>query len=302
MSSDVHASYPEDLNAAAGRVDDDGLGPPSPQRDEHDDEHEDDDVHYEDEADDEFDDDDVGAYDEYRTLSIAAVASLIFGILSLPLALPPVAVVSVLLVVPAMGALLGAFAWWNIASRPEEFTGKRLAMTGLGLSALMFFAAGAISLQLNKVAVPSRYTGRQVQFWELQPEEDININYLQRMRGANVPLPLPERALELDGQQVFITGYVYPGNQREGLDKFVLVRDMKKCCFGGQPKLTDMIEVTLADPLRVDYSMRRRGVGGTLHVHRTMQSRAQLTGVVYQLEADYLSPGAGVTGSAAGGS
>ena len=76
-----------------------------------------------------------------------------------------------------------------------------------------------------------------------------------------------------------------------------MVPDMGTCCFGGQPNLTDMIEVTLADPLRIDYSRWRRGVGGTLRVHKTMQSRNELTGVVYQLEADYLSEGPGKTGA-----
>jgi hypothetical protein len=91
---------------------------------------------------------------------------------------------------------------------------------------------------------------------------------------------------------------VYPGSQTEKLKKFVLVPDMKTCCFGGQPKLTDMIEVTLKDPLRVDFSYKRRGIGGVLKVHKSMQSRQQLTGVVYELQADYLSEGPGTTGSA----
>ena len=52
---------------------------------------------------------DESAYHEYRSLSIAAVAALIFGVLS-SLLLPVVAIASVLLVVPVMGVLLGLFA------------------------------------------------------------------------------------------------------------------------------------------------------------------------------------------------
>ena len=44
--------------------------------------------------------------------------------------------------------------------------------------------------------------------------------------------------------------------------------------------------------------MWRRGVGGTLRVHRTTRTHEKLTGVIYSLEADYLSKGPGVTGSA----
>lgn len=240
---------------------------------------------------------DKSAYHEYRSLSLAAVAALIFGILSVVM-LPVVIIASALLVVPVMGVLLGLFATWTIASRPDEFTGKRIALFGMGLSAVMFFGGAALNYQLNKIEVPPEYANSEVQFWELQSEEDIDIDYLSRMRGRYVELPLPERAMELDGQKVFITGYVYPGDQKTGLDKFVLVPDMGSCCFGGQPKLTDMIEVKLAEPLRIDYSMWRRGIGGTLRVHRAIQAREKLTGVIYSLEADYLSEGPGVTGSA----
>ena len=243
---------------------------------------------------------DEAAYHEYRSLSIAAVAALIFGLLS-AVVLPVVAVASVLLVVPVMGVLLGLFATWTIASRPEEFTGKRIALVGMGLSVVMFVAGIGLNHYLNRIQVPPEYADSEIHFWELQSEEDIDMNYLMSLQGQRVDLPLPERALELNGKKVFITGYVYPGEQKTGLDKFVLVPDMGSCCFGGQPKWTDMIEVKLAEPLRVDYSMWRRGVGGTLRVNRTLQAHEKLKGVIYSLEADYLSDGPGVTGSADNG-
>ena len=249
---------------------------------------------------DEFEDEQPGdesAYHEYRSLSIAAVAALIFGVLSVVI-LPVVVIAGVMLVVPVMGVLLGLFATWTIASRPDEFTGKRIALVGMALSIVMFISGAALNYQLNKIEVPTEYADAEVSFWELQSEEDIDANYLMRMRGRHVELPLPERALELDGQKVFITGYVYPGDQKAGLDRFVLVPDMGSCCFGGQPKWTDMIEVKLAEPLRVDYSMWRRGVGGTLRVNRTLQAHGKLQNVIYSLEADYLSEGPGVTGKA----
>ena len=246
---------------------------------------------------DDYDVADESAYHEYRSLSIAAVASLIFGVLSI-LLIPIIIIASALLIVPMLGVFLGLFATWTISSRPDEFTGKRLAITGIALSGVMFLAGAVLNYQLNKIEVPPEYVGKEVPFVELQATEDIDLNFVMQMRNRYFELPIPERAKELDGQKVFITGYGYPGDQKNGLDKFVLVPDMGQCCFGGQPKLTDMIEVKLKEPLRVDYSMWRRGVGGTLRVHPAIQAREQLTGVIYQLEADYLSEGPGVTGSA----
>lgn len=250
---------------------------------------------------DEFDDDASYEYDDqyeqYRTLSISAVTALIFGVLSL-LAVPVLSVFGAILVLPLMGVLLGLFAVWTVYSRPEEFTGQRIAATGLGLSAAMLLLGGVLNYQLNHIEVPAAYQDKQVYFWELQPQEEIDLTFLMQMRGRDIELPLPERAKSLDGKKVFITGYVYPGAQKSDLKKFVLVPDKGTCCFGGQPKLTDMIEVTLADPLRVDYSFWKRGVAGTLKVHSALQSRDQLTGVVYELQADYLSEGPGQTGNA----
>lgn len=232
-------------------------------------------------------------YDHYRTLSISAVATLLFGILSITAFASPV-----LLIVPAVGTALGLYAVWTVYSRRDEFTGQRLAITGLALSAFMLVAGTGVQWFLNRVEVPEHYLGKEVAFNELQPQENIDLNELKRLRNANLELPLPDRAEELNGKEVFITGYVYPGSQKDTLKKFVLVPDMKTCCFGGQPNLTDMIEVTLKDPLRVDFSYKRRGIGGILKVHKSMQSRDQLTGVVYELQADYLSEGPGKTGSA----
>ena len=95
-------------------------------------------------------------------------------------------------------------------------------------------------------------------------------------------------AIELDGDRVFVKGYVFPGGQKENLKQFVLVPDMGTCCFGGEPKLTDMIEVTLQEPLRVDFSYRKRKLGGTLKVDSKLKPVSGVNGVYYQLDVDYL--------------
>ena len=49
----------------------------------------------------------------------------------------------------------------------------------------------------------------------------------------------------LDGQRIFIKGYMYPTKELEGLNSFLLVKDTGQCCFGGNPAITDMIMVTM---------------------------------------------------------
>jgi hypothetical protein len=49
-----------------------------------------------------------------------------------------------------------------------------------------------------------------------------------------------------------------------------------------------MVEVTLTDPLRVDYSMRKRKLAGTLHINRRLKPVSGVGGVYYQLSADYV--------------
>ena len=100
---------------------------------------------------------------------------------------------------------------------------------------------------------------------------------------------VPPSALELEGKKIFIKGYVYPGRQKDGIRQFLLVRDQGDCCFGGNPKLTDRIQVTLEDPLVLSYAPRLHHLGGTFHVEP--QDKAidgAVGGVFYHLKADYL--------------
>jgi hypothetical protein len=213
--------------------------------------------------------DDDESFEDYRSLSGLAVAALIIGLCS-PLAF----FAPIFLLVPILGLLLGGLAIVRIWRESEYYTGTGLAVTGVLLSLALATTAGAMHTILGVLEVPEGYA--DVSFWDLQPDEN------------HPESPIPPSALELDGKKVFVKGYVYPGMKRKQLKSFVLVPDMKSCCFGGQPKLTDMIRVTLKDPLRVDFAYRRRGLGGILRVHSQLRRSTELTGVYYELQADYL--------------
>jgi hypothetical protein len=70
--------------------------------------------------------------------------------------------------------------------------------------------------------------------------------------------------------------------------KFILIPDLGTCCFGGQPRLTDMIEVTLTGNQTVKPSLRQIKLAGVLKVDTSLKPVKELQGVFYQLKADYL--------------
>lgn len=207
-------------------------------------------------------------YLQYRALSMSAVAAFVLGIMSISSLLS-----WWLLVIPFIGAVTGIFAIRTIRRQSDQLTGLPLAKTGVILNALIGILVCGYTIYDLATEVPEGFA--RVSFQELQPK-------------LGSPYPIPLSALELDGSKVFIKGYVYPDGQKDGIKQFVLVPDMGTCCFGGQPKLTDMIEVTLQDPLRVNYSYSRRKLAGTLKVSPKKKKVSGLDGVYYQLDAVYV--------------
>ncbi|MHB0958408.1 MAG: DUF3299 domain-containing protein [Pirellulaceae bacterium] len=213
---------------------------------------------------------DDDAYAVYRSVSKAAVASVLLLFLGLSgLTFP------VLLALPAIGFLLGILAWRNLRRFPDELTGRFPATLGLVGCLILVIGGSAWHTYVYMTEVPAGY--KRITFADLQPRENP--------RAETGELPL-----ELNGQRVFVKGYVHPGVASTGqLKKFILVPDMGTCCFGGQPKLTDMIEVTIVDVPGVRYTQRKRKLAGTLHVAlRVHKVAGGLDGGYYELDADYV--------------
>jgi hypothetical protein len=206
----------------------------------------------------------------YRALSRAAVVSMVLALLGAFAFLTPA-----LVAVPLGGALFGVVALINIRRFPLELTGKTLAWIGLVTCLLLLVSATALHVYVYVTEVPEGY--QPIGFSQLQPPSDR-------------PAAIPAEALELDGKRVFVKGYVHPGVASQGdIQEFILVPDMGTCCFGGQPKVTDMITVTLRAPLRTRYNQRIRKLGGVLRVSNQVKPVAGgLNGGVYELDADYL--------------
>lgn len=208
-------------------------------------------------------------YEAYRAIDKAAVASVILGIISfLGFFFPS------LLALALFGLMLGILAIRNIRRFPMELVGMTPAVVGVLVSGGVLLAGASYHIHVYATEVPDGYA--RISFSNLQPAR------------AHPELPVSPESLELDGKKVFIKGYVYPDGQKKNIKKFILVPDMGTCCFGGQPKLTDMIEVTLEDPKRIEYAIKKRKLGGTLRVDTALKPVSGLNGVFYQLEADYV--------------
>lgn len=205
--------------------------------------------------------DDYNPADAYRALSTAAVAALALGVLSV------LAVLDWWLgLIPFVAILLGIVALRKIRGQPDELTGRGVAIGGIVLAALFWIGGCGWLGYVRATEVPNGYA--RVDYSLLQPQPD------------DPPDSIPPEAKALDGKQIFIKGYVYPGMQKDGITEFLLVRDQGSCCFGGNPKITDRIQVSLSGSKGFEFSQGLFKVAGTFHVTPPKQA-VDAKGVVF---------------------
>jgi hypothetical protein len=205
--------------------------------------------------------------DVYKAVSRAAVSSCVLGVMGLlsywfvPL-----------LLLPLLGLIFAIIGLRNLQRYAGELTGRAIAIIGLLVCGTTLVIAPALHAYTYVTEVPEGY--QRVFFSQLKsPYAD-----------ADVP---PESAMELDGKQVFLKGYIHPTSiASNSARQFVLVPDLGTCCFGGQPKLTHMVEVTLNGDAFARYGMRQVKLAGTLTVDNQLKPVNDLQGVFYQLKAD----------------
>jgi hypothetical protein len=202
-------------------------------------------------------------YQAYKAISALAVASLGLGILSVLTFFQ-----WIFALVPLMGVLLGMLARRQIRSRGHELTGLPLAGAGIILSTVMLAGGWGWLYYVYRTEVPEGY--QRINYDLLQPNVD----------DQRFPT---ERALALNGEKVFIKGYMYPSSQQE-VKAFTLCRDNGECCFGGQPKPWDMVRVEMPEGTRAQFSTWQQKVIGTLRVRDPQQMlQLQEGGVAHQL-------------------
>ena len=103
-------------------------------------------------------------------------------------------------------------------------------------------------------------------------------------------LPYSEKAVALDGEKVFLKGFVRPGTKKKNLQKFILVGDFGSCCFGGAPEITDVVAINILGEERVHYGLRVRKIAGTFKLNKRKAPTAEkeVPKVFYQIDAEYI--------------
>jgi hypothetical protein len=146
----------------------------------------------------------------------------------------------------------------------------------VALSVVLVIGVGCSSDRRLPQGVPPGY--RPISFADLQPAAD------------DIEQRVPEAAVNLDRVDVFIRGYMVAGKQRTGLREFVLTQDQGCAFCNPMPKPTQLIKVKLKPPLTAEYTGQAIGVGGKFTAVDDPRDpkRAELGGLVYEIEADYL--------------
>ena len=200
----------------------------------------------------------------YRAVASTAIAAIVLGLLS------PLAFVDWwLVVVPVLGFMLGMVAVRDIAARPEVLTGRPLAITAMVLSAVSLVGGLVYLSAVYAAELPEGFS--RLTFASLQP-----------LPGDPADA-IPDSAREMDGRDVLLKGYMYPGKQQRGIRQFLLVRDQGDCCFGGNPKITDRVLVQKADKQTIEYTPRLRKIAGRFSIRPTGAVDVD-GGVFYHLE------------------
>jgi len=187
---------------------------------------------------------------DYKPIPVSAPVSAVLGLCSLVAFLPAVGVVGFLI---ATAGLATAFTAWRTI-RAQDAAGLWMAALGALLS-LAGLAGGATYHAVAYASeLPPNHT--RVDF-----TTDISEKAVAPTGGVSAAVK------QLDGEQIFLKGYMYPdpSGKRTDLSAFIFVKDSGECCFGGKPKLTDMIRVEMADDT-ADFYTGLVSVAGTFEV------------------------------------
>ena len=207
---------------------------------------------------------------QYKPIPAWAPVSCLAGVVSV------VAFATVYaLIIPVLGVLFAVLAIRLIRDSGGAYGGWKLSLTGLTLSFLCLVGAPSWHAYVYATEVPEGYGRRS--FQELASYSPIKED--GRLRIA-------EEAKALDGQKLFVKGYMYPTGQMTGIQSFVLCKDTGECCFGGKPNLTDMILVDFVNDVRAKHrELQLVNVAGTFRAKQRVVE-GQLV-AIYSLEAEY---------------
>ncbi|WP_110766470.1 DUF3299 domain-containing protein [Planctopirus hydrillae] len=184
-----------------------------------------------------------------------------------------------MLVLPLLGIFSALMALRKIRNSEGAYSGAGACKAMMVCASLIIAGAGSLHAMAYITEVPEGY--QRVSF-----ASDISAHGMKVVEGK---VELPEAVQKLQNQPIFIKGYMYPSKQTAGITKFLLCKDSGDCCFGGAPKPTDMILISIPKEKAVDFSPGLKAVAGTFTLANGAEADGQSP--VYQLNADqFYSP------------
>ncbi|QEF96526.1 hypothetical protein Mal15_05540 [Stieleria maiorica] len=198
----------------------------------------------------------------YRALSRSAITSTLLFVVALLGLIPPF---EVLLALAVLGVVFALLSIRSIRRYPDEFSGLGLAKFAMAANALLLIGGIGMHTYVYLTEVPPGHI--RVPFYKLKFDAD--------------PDRPTETAFEIDGKDVFIKGYIHPSSGGGMLRQFVLVGDLGTCCFGGQPKSSEMVEVTLTGGQTIEGGMTRRKLAGKFSLNRVPKKQADFDNAVF---------------------
>lgn len=224
----------------------------------------------------------------YRSLSLAAIASVVFGVVSsLTFAAASISLQHCLMLcpIPVVGLICGFRALGNIKAMPDVLSGTRAAIAGIVMSSLGLFGGLAYAGYVFATEVPPGY--QRLAFSDLKPDS-------VEAKGSE---KIPRDIKDLEGKQIFIKGFMRPGTHysqsltpvRHNVSIFMLVSDNNECCYGdiSTVKYFHKMDVVLDPNLFTDYSSSMFRVGGKLHIDPPNRLKGE-SDPKFRLEADYV--------------
>ncbi|MBM3972247.1 MAG: DUF4190 domain-containing protein [Planctomycetes bacterium] len=206
--------------------------------------------------------------------------------------IPPLAPVSALLGVCALsgllsllglvfavfGLVLGLIGRRQIQRAEGDLGGSKIAMAGVTISAVLLVCSTALHVYWYQTEVPAGF--QRISFGA-----DISKKGFVEEDGEGRAHP---DIAALSGKPLFLKGFIYPEGRLDGISSFILCKDNGQCCFGGQPKLTDMIRVKMVDGQTARYSEHMVSVAGVFKL-RDLRAAGNLE-PAFELEASHFGP------------
>lgn len=209
----------------------------------------------------------------YKQIPVLSPVSLVLGLVSLV-----VFVTSFGIIIGTVGVILGLLCFFSTVRNREEIGGFGMTVAGLVLSAAcVLYGSSKLAFDYS-TEVPEGF--QRTSFTNDIAEKGFTY---EKGKGTWSIHPDVEK---LDGRKIFVKGFMYPTRQKEGITEFILAKDNGQCCFGGNPKVTDMILVKMHKPLKVDFTDRRVSVSGVFHIKRNSTEGLDQ---VYELTAEHFA-------------